>query len=54
MQKCGYSLETAWKMCSVNPARIAGIDLPMLKEGDEATFVIYHSINQTRLIFRGE
>lgn len=54
MQKCGYSLEDAWAMCSVNPARIAGIDLPMLEEGNEATFVVYEQNNTPKLIFRGE
>ena len=53
-QKCGIAFETAWEMCSVIPARIAGIDLPMLQEGDEATFVVYEENNTPKLIFRGE
>lgn len=51
---CGFDFETAWKMCSVYPARIAGIDLPMLKAGDEATFVVYPQNAEPVLIFRGE
>ena len=53
-ETCGIDFDTAWKMCSVNPARIAGIDLPMLHAGEEATFVIYPQNGEPKLIFRGE
>ena len=53
-QKCKIDFETAWKMCSVYPAQTAGIDLPMLKAGDEATFVVYPENGDPKLIFRGE
>ena len=53
-ENCGVSFESAWKMCSVNPARIAGIDLPMLNAGDEATFVVCPQNNKPYLIFKGE
>lgn len=52
-ERCGVDFVTAWKMCSVTPARIAGIDLPMLRKGDEATFVIYPGSGEPKLVFRG-
>lgn len=30
----------AWRLCSEIPARLVGADLPLLNEGDEATFVL--------------
>lgn len=52
--RCGVGFDIAWKMCSVTPARIAGIALPMLKKGDEATFVVYPEGGKPELVFRGE
>lgn len=34
-----FSFESAWQQCSTIPAHIAGIKLPELKAGEEATFV---------------
>ena len=54
MEKCGLDFETAWKLCSVTPAALAGIDLPDLSEGAEATFVIYNDHKILQTVFRGE
>lgn len=35
-----FSFVDAWRMCSRVPAKIAGIDLPEIKEGNECDFVI--------------
>ena len=52
-QKCGVDFFTAWKMASVYPARIAGIELPLLNCGDEASFVIYENDHIVKTVFRG-
>ena len=52
-QKCGIDYLTAWKMASVNPARIAGIDLPMLRCQDEASFVICRNNRMEKTVFKG-
>ncbi|MCI5778801.1 MAG: hypothetical protein MR051_03135 [Lentisphaeria bacterium] len=52
-RRCGADFETAWKLASVFPARIAGIDLPLLREGDEASFVICAGERIQRTVFRG-
>jgi len=52
-ERCGVDFDTAWKMCSINPAKVAGIDLPLLREGDEATFVVYPEAGEPKLVFRG-
>ncbi len=39
-ERAGLDFECAWTLCSTVPARIAGIELPLLRPGDEATFVI--------------
>ncbi len=52
--KCGLPFESAWKLCSVYPAGLAGIDLPDLSEGSEATFVVYAGNRVRKTIFRGE
>ena len=54
VEKCGFEFIESWKMCSVYPAKIAGITLPELKVGEEATFVVYPENGQPQLIFRGE
>ncbi len=38
----GFDLPAAWRLCSQIPARIAGIDLPDLSAGSEASFVVAH------------
>lgn len=43
MGKLGFSLEDAWKQCSLIPAAAAGIELPRLEVGAEASFVIVES-----------
>ena len=53
-ERCGLDFETAWKLCSVNPAALAGIGLPDLTEGAEATFVIYDDHKIRKTVFRGE
>ena len=35
----GFTFESAWQQCSTIPAHIAGIKLPELKAGEEATFI---------------
>ena len=52
-QKCGVDFLTAWKMASVYPARIAGIDLPMLRCQDEASFVICRPGRMEKTVFKG-
>lgn len=54
VEKCGLPLETAWKLCSVYPARIAGIPLPRLEAGEEASFVIVRGCEVEKTIFRGD
>ena len=54
VEKCGLPLETAWKLCSVYPARIAGLTLPLLKAGEEASFVIVRGCKVEKTIFMGE
>ena len=49
----GVDFETAWRMASVNPARIAGIDLPLLRKGDEASFVVYGANGIEKSVFMG-
>lgn len=51
--RCDVEFETAWKLASVFPARIAGIDLPLLREGDEASFVIFENGRIRQTVFRG-
>ena len=46
----GLSFEEAWKMCSITPARLMNIHLPILQEGEEATFVLAKFINQKLII----
>ncbi|MBQ9337536.1 MAG: hypothetical protein IJS14_09620 [Lentisphaeria bacterium] len=53
-QKCGLDFETAWKLCSVYPAALAGIALPDLTEGGEATFVVHDGQKIQKTVFRGE
>ncbi|MBR7105220.1 MAG: hypothetical protein IKC65_09755 [Lentisphaeria bacterium] len=53
-ETCGVAFASAWKMCSVIPAKLAGIELPMLNPGEEATFVVYPDQGEPQLIFRGE
>ena len=53
-RKCGLPFESAWRLCSVYPAELAGIDLPDLSEGSEATFVVYTGNRVQKTIFRGE
>ena len=53
-EKCGFDLIDSWKMCSVYPAAIAGIKLPELKAGEEASFVIHPCNAKPYMIFRGE
>ena len=52
-EKCQIDFLTAWKMASVNPARIAGINLPMLERGEEATFVICKNNAIEKTVFNG-
>ena len=52
--RCGVAFEAAWKLCSVTPAALAGIDLPDLSEGAEATFVVYRDGKIEQTLFRGE
>lgn len=40
MEKLGFTLEEAWRQCSLIPAAAAGIELPELKPGEEASFVV--------------
>ncbi len=42
----GLSFEEAWKMCSITPARLMDIELPTLKQGQEATFVLANFTQQ--------
>ena len=51
---CGFDFIESWKMCSVYPAQIAGIHLPELKVGEEASFVICPGDAQPYMVFRGE
>lgn len=51
---CGLDFIESWKMCSVYPARIAGIKLPELKAGEEASFVVYPADAEPYMVFRGE
>ena len=51
---CNFNFIESWKMCSVYPAQIAGIHLPELKVGEEASFVIYPDNAQPCMVFRGE
>jgi len=53
-KKCGVDFETAWKLCSVVPASLVGADLPVLAEGDEATFVVYDHDRIRQTFFCGE
>ncbi len=39
VNKVGLDFVQAWKLCSLAPASLAGIELPQLRTGDEATFV---------------
>ena len=52
--RCGLELEEAWRLCSVTPARLAGISLPMLKENEEATFVVWANGGIEKTVFCGE
>lgn len=40
VQRCAVDFVEAWKLCSLYPAHIAGISLPELVNGDEASFVV--------------
>lgn len=52
-QQCGIDFLTAWQMASVNPAKIAGIALPMLNCGEEASFVVYQTDHIEKTVFKG-
>ena len=39
VNEVGIELNDAWKLCSTIPARLIGIELPMLNVGEEASFV---------------
>jgi N-acetylglucosamine-6-phosphate deacetylase len=40
VKEIGLTFLDAWKQCSLVPAKIIGIDLPQIKAGEEASFVI--------------
>ena len=46
----GLNFEDAWKMCSITPARLMNIHLPLLQEGEEATFVMANFFKQKLII----
>ncbi|MFA7173399.1 MAG: hypothetical protein WC340_08295 [Kiritimatiellia bacterium] len=46
VNQVGVDFENAWKLCSTTPARLMNIELPDLKVGSEATFVIARFNNQ--------
>ena len=52
-RECGIDFLTAWRMASVYPARIAGIDLPLLQLGEEASFVVYDKGHIKMTVFKG-
>ena len=52
--RCALPLEDAWRLCSIVPANIVGFDLPMLQEGNEATFVILQNGKIQQTIFNGD
>ena len=39
VNRAGFDFAVAWRLCSLTPAKAAGIALPNLRVGDEATFV---------------
>lgn len=53
-ERCGFDFIESWKMCSVYPAQAAGITLPELKVGEEASFVMCSSVHDMKMVFRGE
>jgi len=40
VQNLKYDFLDAWEMCSIVPANLMGIDIPEIKEGEEASFVL--------------
>ena len=50
--------ETAWRMCSIIPAKLGGIELPELTSGAEATFVLAEfadtKLNIRKTVFCGK
>lgn len=42
VQHLGLSLPEAWLRCSEHPAAVAGLELPRLEPGQEASFVLAH------------
>lgn len=51
---CGMDFETAWCMCSTVPAKIAGIEVPALAKGEEASFVIARGTEILKTVFCGK
>jgi len=51
VQQCGIDFIEAWKLCSIYPAAIAGINLPTLETGSEASFnIVEWKNNSLRLL----
>ena len=50
MEKLGFSLIDAWRQCSLVPAASVGLQLPEVKVGEEASFVIVHQENNAAVI----
>ena len=40
INKVGLQFEDAWRLCSETPANLMGINLPQIKKGEEASFVL--------------
>ncbi len=53
VETCRIPFDTAWRLCSVTPAALAGLSLPMLRAGEEASFVIYSYNKIQRTVFKG-
>ena len=50
MEKLGFSLIDAWRQCSLVPAASVGLQLPEVKVGEEASFVIVRQDNKSAVI----
>lgn len=57
VNEVGLPFEDAWRMCSTVPAERIGLDLPRLRPGDEATFVVAWlddgQLHIDKTVFRG-